>query len=178
MSKHSPASKPIDDIQDRMGSMEPLDFDKDDEPQRRIGDELPEGEQARRFPPQRVREAGMTGGSMPDHQPTDDDLSPETLIDEDGARSPREAGDDGGPLDRRVRLVGAAEAGTGRGLDEAELGRVDPLDGKPWASASDDQLDEDGLLEQDDSVLDDKELAGDALLDTGRDRTTIPPEKN
>lgn len=176
MNKHNPVSKPIDDIQDRMGSMEPLDFDKS-EPQRRIGDGV-EPEQGREFSPQRVREAGMTGASMPDHQPTDDDLSPETLIDEDGARSPREAGDEGGPLDRRVRLVGAAEAGTGRGLDEAELGRVDPLDGKPWASASDDQLDEDGLLEQDDSVLDDQELAGDALLDTGRDRTTLPPEKN
>lgn len=176
MNKHNPVSKPIDDIQDRMGSMEPLDFDKS-EPQRRVGDAVAP-EQSREFSPQRVREAGMTSASMPDHQPTDDDLSPETLIDEDGARSPREAGDDGGPLDRRVRLVGAAEAGTGRGLDEAELGRVDPLDGKPWTSASAEQLDEDGLLEQDDSVLDDKELAGDALLDTGRDRTTVPPEKN
>lgn len=175
MNKHNPVSKSIDDIEDRMGSMEPLDFDKS-EPQRRIGDAAPE--QERRFSDQRVREAGMTGASMPDHQPTDDDLSPETLIDEDGARSPNEPGDDGGPLDRRVRLVGAAEAGAGRGLDEAELGRVDPLDGKPWASASAEQLDEDGLLEQDDSVLDDKELAGDALLDTGRDRTTVPPEKN
>lgn len=174
MNKHNPVSKPIDDIQDRMGSMEPLDFDKS-EPQRRIGDAAPE--QERRFSDQRVREAGMTGASMPDHQPTDDDLSPETLIDEDGARSPREAGDDGGPLDRRVRLVGAAEAGAGRGLDEAELARIDPLNGKPQAQAGD-QLDEDGLLEQDDSVLDDQELAGDALLDTGRDRTTVPPEKS
>lgn len=173
MNKHNPAAKPIDDIQDRMGSMEPLDFDKNDEPVRRIGDQLPEDEQARRFPPQRVREAGLTGGSMPDHQPTDDDMSPETLIDEDGARSPREPGDDGGPLDRRVRVTGATEAGIGHGLDEAELARIDPLDGKPG-----DALDEDGLLEQDDSVLDDQELAGDALLDTGRDRTTVPPEKN
>lgn len=174
MNKHNPVSKPIDDIQDRMGSMEPLDFDKS-EPQRRIGDAAPE--QERRFSDQRVREAGMTGASMPDHQPTDDDLSPETLIDEDGARSPRETGDDGGPLDRRVRPVGAAEAGAGRGLDEAELARIDPLDGKPPAQAGD-QLDEEGLLEQDDSVLDEQELAGDALLDTGRDRTTVPPEKS
>jgi len=177
MTTHRPASKPIDDIQDRMGSMEPLDFEKDDEPVRRIGDALPEGEQARRFPPQRVREAGLTGGSVADHQPTADDLSPETLIEENGARSPREPGDDEGPLDRRGRIAGAAEVGAGHGLDEAELARVDPLDGKPEARA-DDALDEDGLLEQDDSVLDDRELAGDALLDTGRDRTTLPPEKS
>lgn len=165
---HTPkrASNPIDDIQDRMGSMEQLDFDKDRQARPRIGDE---DEQAQPFDAERVREAGLTAGSMPDHQPTADDLSPETLLDETGARSPREPGDGAGPLDRRVRVVSATEAGTGRGLDEAELARVDPLDG---------ELDEDGLLQQDDSVLDDSELAGDALLDTGRDRSTEPPEKD
>jgi hypothetical protein len=31
-----------------------------------------------------------------------------------------------------MKVVDASEIGAGTGLDEAELGRVDPLDGKPW----------------------------------------------
>jgi hypothetical protein len=34
----------------------------------------------------------MTGASTADHEPTDDDMSPETLIREDGARDAHEAG--------------------------------------------------------------------------------------
>lgn len=163
---------PIDDTQDRMGSMQPLDFEKDErrDEQRPIGDPLPDGEQEQRFPPERVREAGMTAASVADHQPTADDLSPETLLDENGARSPREPGDDE-PADTDLRVVGAAEIGAGTGLDEAELGRAAPLDGQP----DDDLLD---LLEEDDAVLDDTELAGDAPLDSSRDRAPQPPEKN
>lgn len=160
---------PIDDIEDRMGSMQPLDFDRDEtrDDERAIGDTLPDGEQEQRFSPERVREAGLTAGSVADHQPTADDLSPETLIDESGARSPREAGD-GEAADNDLRVVGADEIGGGSGLDEAELARIQPLDGKP---------DED-LLEEDESVLDDTELAGDALLDSGRDRSPEPPKKD
>lgn len=62
---------------------------------------------------------------------TDDDLAPEILIHEDGARSPLEAGDDI-PADRTYRVVRRDEAGGTFGLDEAELARIDPLDGKPW----------------------------------------------
>ena len=85
--------EPIDDDEDRMGSVRELDFDEE-EPGARIGDELPDGERGQLMPRRRVREAGLTGASTDDDQPTDDDLSPETLIREDGARDAHEAGND------------------------------------------------------------------------------------
>jgi hypothetical protein len=124
----APQPEDIDDIQDRMGSVEELRLD-DDEPTGRIGDEIPADELANDFPDERVREAGLTGASMDDHEPTDDDMSPETLIHEDGARSPREVGGDT-PLDRDLTVVDEDDIGGGDGLDEAELAQIDPLDGK------------------------------------------------
>ena len=125
---NAPQPEEIDDIQDRMGSMEELHLD-DDEPTAKIGDEMPEDELEHDLPPERVREAGMTGASMDDHEPTDDDLSPETLIHEDGARSAREGGADDA-IDRELTIVDEDAIGGGNGLDEAELARRDPLDGK------------------------------------------------
>ena len=72
----------------------------------------------------------MTGASTDDHNPTDDDMSPETLIREDGARSPRERGE-GGPADFELSEVDEDEIGAGAGLDEEEMAILDPLDGKP-----------------------------------------------
>ena len=128
----APDPEPIDDNEDRMGSMEELHFD-DDEPTARIGDLIPEDELEHELPDERVREAGMTGASTADHHSTDDDMSPETLIHEDGARSAREEGDDR-PADFDLSLVDEDDIGGGEGLDEAELGRLDPLDGKPERS--------------------------------------------
>lgn len=119
--------EPIDDNEDRMGSMRELHFDEDDTA--RIGDVIAEDELAHQIPEERVREAGMTGASTPDHHNTDDDLSPEILIREDGARSPEEAGEDG-PADVDLTEVDEAEIGAGYGLDEEELSVVDPLDGE------------------------------------------------
>jgi hypothetical protein len=119
--------EPIDDNEDRMGSMHELDFDED-EPSARIGDELPDNEREQLMPPERVREAGMTGASTEDHEPTDDDMSPETLILEDGARDAREAGEEG-QADWDLSIVDEDEIGGGNGLDEAELAQRDPLDG-------------------------------------------------
>ena len=68
---------------------------------------------------------------MPGDDPTDDDLSPETLINEDGSRSPHEPGGER-PADQDLTIVDEEEIGGGYGLDEAELGRAKPLDGKPW----------------------------------------------
>lgn len=79
---------------------------------------------------ERVREAGLTGASTDDHEPTDDDLSPETLIREDGARDAREEGEDN-PADYDLSIVDEDEIGGGTGLDEAELADIDPIDGKP-----------------------------------------------
>ena len=120
--------EPIDDNEDRMGSMRELEFD-DDEYDARIGDELPEDEREHLLPEERVREAGMTGASMDDRQPTDDDMSPETLIHDDGARDAHEAGEDE-QADWDLSVVGENDIGGGDGLDEAEMADIDPLDGK------------------------------------------------
>jgi hypothetical protein len=121
--------EPIDDNEDRMGSMQELDFDED-EPTARIGDLIPEDERAHIIPEKRAREAGMTGASTSDHHSTDDDMSPETLIDEDGARSADEEGEDH-PADWDLSIVDQNDIGGGDGLDEAEWAKFDPLDGKP-----------------------------------------------
>ncbi len=126
---HAPQPAPIDDNEDRMGSMEELHLDQD-EPTAKIGDELTTPELDQQLPPKRAREAGMTGASMDDHEPTDDDMSPETLIEEDGARSPDEVGR-GRPADWDLSVVDEDDIGGGDGLDEAELAELDPLDGKP-----------------------------------------------
>ncbi|WP_248916516.1 serine kinase/phosphatase [Pseudomonas moorei] len=120
--------EPIDDNEDRMGSVHELDFD-DEEPDARIGDELPDNEQAQQMPRRRVREAGMTGASTADHEPTDDDMSPETLIREDGARDAHEAGN-GDQADWDLSIVDEDDIGGGNGLDEEEMARRDPLDRK------------------------------------------------
>ncbi|KPB30766.1 hypothetical protein [Pseudomonas amygdali] len=118
--------EPIDDNEDRMGSMETLDFDEEDPA--RIGDLIPEDELQHEIPDQRVREAGLTGASTDDHHSTDDDLSPEILIREDGARSPNEQGEDD-PADLERTIVDEDDIGGGNGLDEEELAIIDPLDG-------------------------------------------------
>lgn len=82
---------------------------------------------------------GLTEASQPGQGPTDDDLAPETLIREDGARSPFEAGGYGA-ADGELEVVGAGDIGAGGGLDEAEEGRVHPLDGKPWDGDPEDPL--------------------------------------
>jgi hypothetical protein len=123
--------EPIDDNEDRMGSMEELDFDEGDEPTGRIGDLIPEDELEQELPDRRVREAGMTGASTADHHPTDDELDPEVLIREDGARSAKEEGR-GTPMDTQLSDVDEDDIGGGNGLDEEELAHRKPLDGKPW----------------------------------------------
>ena len=67
------------------------------------------------------------------------------------------------------------QIGGATGLDEAELARRHPLDGKPWDGPADGDEDSgvsdgDALLDEDDSVLSDEELEGDAPLDSGRDK--------
>lgn len=119
--------EPIDDNEDRMGSMHELDFDEE-EPSAKIGDELTQAERERLMPRERVREAGMTGASTDDHESTDDDMTPETLIREDGARDAHEAGEDG-QADWDLSIVDEDDIGGGNGLDEEELARRDPMDG-------------------------------------------------
>ncbi|MDG9884187.1 phosphotransferase system, HPr-related protein [Pseudomonas putida CSV86] len=132
---HVPAE--IDDIQDRMGEVRELDFsDRHDERQGRAGDARPAEEFNREFPAERVERGGMSGGealteSLHEDNVTLDDLSPDTLFDQTGARDPSERGGPG-PADQQLRRVDEDEIGGGIGLDEAELARSAPLDGKPW----------------------------------------------
>ncbi|SDK64747.1 hypothetical protein [Pseudomonas indica] len=157
--------KEIDDIQDRMGSMEELDFsDRKDERSGRVGDTRPEDELRDEYPPERVREAGKTGGEVNDHNPTLDDLSPETLYDETGSRSPRERGE-GLPNDKDLSVVDEHTIGGGSGLDEAELGRVKPLDGKPWDAS---QSEADTELSDEELGMDEQTLSRDDPLDSAR----------
>lgn len=127
----------IDDMQDRMGEVRELDFsERHDERQGRAGDARPAEEVEREFPAERVERSGMSGGetlseSLHEDNVTLDDLSPDTLYDQTGARDPSERGGDG-PADRELRRVDESEIGGGLGLDEAELARSAPLDGKPW----------------------------------------------
>lgn len=107
-----------------------LSFEDNERPAK-AGDARPVDEVLDEQPARRVQHAGLTGAAELDHESTDDDLSPETLMPEDGARSPNERGS-GKPNDVSLRKVREDEIGEGKGLDEAELGRAKPLDGKPW----------------------------------------------
>ncbi|WP_312963204.1 hypothetical protein [Stutzerimonas nitrititolerans] len=165
----------IDDTEDRMGSMEPLDFSaRKDERKGRIGDAVPAEEALDEFPPERVAEAGMTTGEVPDGDTTMDDLAPETLIPDDGSRSPSERGH-GEPADQDLSVVSEHSIGAGVDLDEAEEARYDPLDGKPWDGPADGDEDTglsggDAVLHENDDLMDDNELEGEAPLDSGRDK--------
>lgn len=127
----SPEPSEIDTTEDRIGSVHPLDFDdpSGDGPAGFTGDAL---EHEARASPQRVNEAGLTGASTDDHHQTMDDMSPETLIREDGSESAEEAEWSDAPADLQLNPVDEDDIGGGDGLDEAELARLDPLDGKQW----------------------------------------------
>lgn len=130
MIRDNPTPRAPDDAEDR--SVRELDFSEErDERQSRIGDQRPAGEVEKEFPPERVAECGMTGGeTLTDSEHEDnvtlDDLSPDTLYDLTGPSAP------GMPADADLRRVDESEIGGGIGLDEAELGRSAPLDGKLW----------------------------------------------
>jgi hypothetical protein len=130
----------IDDTEDRMGNMEQLDFgNRKDDRRGRAGDEMSAEEYDHSYPPERVREAGMTGGEalgqdVHEDGITQDDLSPETLLDE-GGETAAERGR-GLPADKDLSVVDDDAVGIGYGLDEAEMGRAVPLDGEPWNDSS------------------------------------------
>lgn len=135
MNKHRTVE--IDDTEDRMGSMRELDFSEErDERQGRVGDERPLGEVGQEFPRDREAQAGLSGGealtdSTHEDNVTLDDLSPDTLLDETGGYSPDDHSANH-PIDKELSVVDESQIGGGIGLDEAELARSAPLDGKPW----------------------------------------------
>ncbi len=105
-------------------AVEELNFDTDDSGGR-IGDARTPEQTREAFTPERVREAGMTGGEMGGDAITDDDMSPATLLDEDGSGSDYGLEDSlDEPQDRSLSIVEAEAIGGGDGLDEAELARA------------------------------------------------------
>jgi hypothetical protein len=125
--------KKLTPFQQMEQSIREAERDENLRPLRRAGEELRGANRSAKG-----RQAGLTEASQPGSGPTEDDLTPETLIHEDGALSPLEEGDDT-PADRAYRIVGAQEIGVGFGLDEAELAHVDPLDGEPWDEDDEDR---------------------------------------
>jgi len=121
---------PIDDNEDRMGGMQELNFN-DELFHGKDRDQQTEEDYEGQFPPERVSEAGMTEGETADHHVTLDDMTPETLLDDSGARNPNEYGD-AWPVDKELTVVSDRDIGGGVGMDEAEMGRVLPLDGEKW----------------------------------------------
>ena len=114
----APQPAPIDDIEDAMGSVEPLNFDDDDtyEP---ISDLFIDDEKVKhRAVLDDELELGLN----------EDDLEQEMLIREDGARDAKEAAQSpNAAADWDLSLVDEDEIGAGKGLDEAELAEIDPV---------------------------------------------------
>ncbi|MFH6569299.1 serine kinase/phosphatase [Pseudomonas kulmbachensis] len=114
----APQPAPIDDIEDAMGSVEPLNFDDDDtyEP---ISDLFIDDE--------RVKRRAVLNDEL-ELGLNDDDLEQEMLIREDGARDAKEAAQSpNAAADWDLSLVDEDEIGAGKGLDEAELAEIDPV---------------------------------------------------
>lgn len=101
-----------------------LDFDQGLERGGRVGDPQPRGDEM--FPPERVREAGMTAGSKPGGEQTADDASNDTLLDDNPSHTPADRrGRE--PEDTLLPERSAQDIGAGTGLDEAELAERDPV---------------------------------------------------
>ncbi|WP_321834547.1 serine kinase/phosphatase [Pseudomonas kulmbachensis] len=114
----APQPAPIDDIEDAMGSVEPLNFDDDDtyEP---ISDLFIDDE--------RVKHRAVLNDEL-ELGLNDDDLEQEMLIREDGARDAKEAAQSpNAAADWDLSLVDEDDIGAGKGLDEAELAEIDPV---------------------------------------------------
>lgn len=132
--KHQPDEQALTEAARRQAEADNREA-PDDSPMGPIGGIPSRTESARR-----AAEAGLTEASMPGQGPTADDATPETLMPDDGSRSAVEAGINAGAADSQLSDVGEADAGGADGLDEAELGRSMPLDGKPWDGDPDSPL--------------------------------------
>jgi hypothetical protein len=68
------------------------------------------------------------------------DRAADVHIDDPEAQSPEPVSGPSDDSEEDLKVVDADQIGAGTGLDEAELGRVDPLDGKPWDGNPDEPL--------------------------------------
>ena len=103
-----------------------LRFEQGDERSGRAGDAKSRRQRRDEYPPARGREAGRTAGEMADHEITADDLSPETLLDEERSHTP-DAPRGRVPRDTELSEVPDNGVGLGGGLDEAELADRDAV---------------------------------------------------
>ena len=124
---HEPDEKMLTDAVRRQVEADNRESAADDSPMGPVGN-VPSRQESH----QRAAEGGLTEAARPGQGPTADDAAPETLLPDDGSRSPAEAVIEDGAADTELTEVGRGDIGGGRGLDEAELGRARPLDGKPW----------------------------------------------
>lgn len=115
-----PVSPPFDSENDRPAELDELNFSDDQEES--FADLVPESEVIVGDTQNRD-----TDPAMPGDEPNLNDLSPETLIEEDGARSSHEKSKNI-PADKELKIVKEDEIGAGYGLDEAELAHTKPLD--------------------------------------------------
>lgn len=132
---HEPDEKMLTDAVRRQLEADNREAAADDSPMGPVGN-VP----SRRESDQRAAEGGLTEAARPGQGPTADDATPETLMPEDGSRSPAEANISDSAADTELTEVGGGAIGGGRGLDEAELGRARPLDGRPWDGDPDEPL--------------------------------------
>jgi hypothetical protein len=116
-------------LRPRADDPQELSFEDDDYTRGgRIGDRESDRVIADEYPSRRTAEAGLTGASLPGRDLTADDLSPETLLDEDSATGRFADDPSQRPADQQLRAVDADEIGGGTGLDEAELARLENPD--------------------------------------------------
>jgi hypothetical protein len=114
-----------------------LDFEKGNERSGRVGDLRPSADVREEFPRVRERQAGMTAGETAGGEVTADDLSPETLLDEERSRTPA-AQHGRAPADSLLREADEADIGGSDGEDEAEAAQDEPGPGS--AGAEDDRF--------------------------------------
>ena len=79
------------DDNNRPAEIDELDFEEEERPSN-AGDTPDPADVQHYRAAERAREAGLSGAAVPDDDSTDDDLTPENLIAEDGARSSKEPG--------------------------------------------------------------------------------------
>lgn len=93
-------------------------------------------------------DTGKDEGTISAEEAMEDSRTPERLIDEDEEQTPDELYG-ASPADEDLTVVDKGEIGGGRGADEAELGRVNPLDGKPWDGDPNEPLPPDPSVDKD-----------------------------
>lgn len=95
--------------------VEELSFEDENPPPRSGDPRVDPGQRDPEISAERALHAGMTGGEL-NLDMTSDDLSPETLFDEDAVDN-----DEFVVADKELSIVDEDDIGGGNGLDEAEL---------------------------------------------------------